>query len=318
MVGGLPAFPGQTAGDDFFNCTHALSVSTRRLPRDERLRDEPTISGPASWNFCSVAAVGVGTITTVEETEAAIAGGAGFIVTLITDTDTGIVAAAVAAGIPVYPGGMTPTELFAGWKAGATAVKISPASQVGQGFLNDLRGLFPNIQAVPSGGVGVAEAVEWIRAGALAVSVGCPLLGDAFKGVADSVGVDETFNILQGAGPGSLGHDVSVEAAGAAASLQTVLDATRRGGTVVQREILPKDKVSISLSELGLRELTVFGSQLFETELDEAVELLAGHPFLAQIISHDFPLHEAEAAFAMALDSAASSKVVIKVGALEA
>ncbi|NKG19896.1 bifunctional 4-hydroxy-2-oxoglutarate aldolase/2-dehydro-3-deoxy-phosphogluconate aldolase [Paeniglutamicibacter terrestris] len=124
--------------------------------------------------------IGVGTITTVEDAEAAIAGGAGFIVTPITDPQ--IVATAVAAGIPVYPGGMTPTELFAGWKAGATAVKIFPASQVGPGFLKDLRGPFPDIQAVPSGGVDVAEAVEWIRAGALAVSVGGPLLGDAFKG----------------------------------------------------------------------------------------------------------------------------------------
>ncbi|WP_262495369.1 zinc-binding dehydrogenase [Paeniglutamicibacter gangotriensis] len=109
-----------------------------------------------------------------------------------------------------------------------------------------------------------------------------------------------------------------MEAAGAAASLQTMLDATRRGGTVVQLGILPRDAVSISLSELGLRELTVFGSQRFETELDEAVELLAEHKFLAEVISHDFPLAEAEAAFAMALDSTASSKVVIKVGALEA
>ncbi len=130
--------------------------------------------------YGTAADIGVGTITTVEEAEAAIAGGAGFIVTPITDTR--VVAAAVAAGIPVYPGGMTPTELFAGWKAGATAVKIFPASQVGPGFLKDLRGPFPDIQAVPSGGVGVAEAVEWIRAGALAVSVGGPLLGDAFNG----------------------------------------------------------------------------------------------------------------------------------------
>jgi 2-dehydro-3-deoxyphosphogluconate aldolase/(4S)-4-hydroxy-2-oxoglutarate aldolase len=124
--------------------------------------------------------IGVGTITTVEEAEAAIAGGAGFIVTPITDT--AIVRAAVKASVPVYPGGMTPTELFAGWKTGATAVKVFPASQVGPGFIKDLRGPFPDIQAVPSGGVGVAEAVEWIRAGALAVSVGSPLLGDAFKG----------------------------------------------------------------------------------------------------------------------------------------
>lgn len=131
--------------------------------------------------------------------------------------------------------------------------------------------------------------------------------------VASSIGVEETFNILHGDGPEKLGYDVSVEAAGAAASLQVVLDATRRGGTVVQLGILPRDAVSISLSELGLRELTVFGSQRFETELDEAVELLAEHPVLAQVISHDFPLHEAQAAFTMALDSAASSKILIKV-----
>ncbi|MBV1777670.1 L-idonate 5-dehydrogenase [Paeniglutamicibacter sp. ABSL32-1] len=136
--------------------------------------------------------------------------------------------------------------------------------------------------------------------------------------VASSMSVDETFNILQGEGPESLDYDVSVEAAGAAASLQTVLDATRRGGTVVQLGILPRDAVSISLSELGLRELTVFGSQRFETELDEAVELLAEHTFLAQVISHDYALHEAAAAFTMALDSAASSKVLIKVADLRA
>lgn len=132
------------------------------------------------------------------------------------------------------------------------------------------------------------------------------------------MGVDETFNIRQGEGPESLGCDESVEAAGAVASLQVVLDATRRGGAVVQLGILPRDAVSISLSELGLRELTVFGSQRFETELDEAVELLAEHKFLAEVIRHDLPLAEAGAAFAMALDSAASSKVLIKVGALEA
>jgi L-idonate 5-dehydrogenase len=161
----------------------------------------------------------------------------------------------------------------------------------------------------------LAAAVLKLRG---AVSVAIADLQPRALEVASSMGVEETFNILQGEGPESLGYDVSVEAAGAAASLQTVLDATRRGGTVVQLGILPRDAVSISLSELGLRELTVFGSQRFETELDEAVELLAEQSFLAQVISHDFPLQEAEKAFAMALDSAASSKVLIKVGTHEA
>lgn len=86
----------------------------------------------------------------------------------------------------------------------------------------------------------------------------------------------------------------------------------------MQQGILPRDAVSISLSELGLRELTVFGSQRFETELGETVELLVEHSFLAQVIIHDYPLDDAEAAFSMAQNSAVSSTVLIKVGAFEA
>ena len=77
---------------------------------------------------------------------------------------------------------MTPTELFASWSAGAAAVKIFPANQVGPGYLNDLRGPFPGIAAVPSGGVDLLGAEAWLRAGAAAVSVGGPLLGDALRG----------------------------------------------------------------------------------------------------------------------------------------
>lgn len=126
------------------------------------------------------AEIGVGTVTNAEEARTAIASGAAFIVTPVTETE--IVTACVEAGVPIFPGGLTPTELHRGWAAGASAVKIFPASQVGPGYVKDLRGPFPEIQVIPSGGVGVQEAIEWIKAGALAVSVGGPLLGDAFKG----------------------------------------------------------------------------------------------------------------------------------------
>lgn len=124
--------------------------------------------------------IGIGTITTTEETDRALDGEARFVVT--PATDTAIVTACAARNVPVYPGGLTPTELLAGWRAGATAVKIFPASTVGPGYLAQLRGPFPDLQVIPSGGVGVAEAPVWITAGALAVSVGGPLLQDAFTG----------------------------------------------------------------------------------------------------------------------------------------
>lgn len=124
--------------------------------------------------------LGVGTVTTAEDTETALDLGAAYVVAPITDPD--VITACTLRGVPVFPGGLTPTELHTGWKLGATAVKVFPASTVGPGYISQLQGPFPDIQIVPSGGVEIEDVPAWILAGALAVSLGGPLLGDAFKG----------------------------------------------------------------------------------------------------------------------------------------
>lgn len=124
--------------------------------------------------------LGIGTVTNLDQLDRAIEVGADYVVTPITSC--ALVERAVAAGMPIVPGGLTPTELFASWSAGASAVKVFPAGQVGPGYVKDLRGPFPDIAVVPSGGVDAAGAAAWLAAGAVAVSVGGPLLGDAFRG----------------------------------------------------------------------------------------------------------------------------------------
>jgi 2-dehydro-3-deoxyphosphogluconate aldolase / (4S)-4-hydroxy-2-oxoglutarate aldolase len=84
--------------------------------------------------------------------------------------------------VPVVPGGLSPTELAAGWDAGATAVKIFPAQTVSAEYLKHLRGPFPDLEAIPSGGIDLVATPEWLSVGAAAVSIGGPLLGDALKG----------------------------------------------------------------------------------------------------------------------------------------
>ncbi|RII95574.1 2-dehydro-3-deoxyphosphogluconate aldolase [Clavibacter michiganensis] len=126
------------------------------------------------------AVIGVGTVTRVEEVEQALAAGASFIVTPVTQG--AVIDAAVRAGVAVVPGGMTPTELHEGWTQGAAAVKVFPASAVGSGYLAQLAGPFPELRAMPSGGVALDDIGAWIAAGAVAVSLGGPLLGDAFAG----------------------------------------------------------------------------------------------------------------------------------------
>ncbi len=163
-------------------------------PVIEALRDggvlsvELTLSTPGAFEelprlldrFGDTVEIGVGTVTTAAEAETALDLGAEYIVTPITEPD--VITACTRRGVPVFPGGLTPTELHAGWKLGSTAVKVFPASTVGPGYVSQLRGPFPDIQVVPSGGVNIEDVPAWIRAGALAVSLGGPLLGDAFKG----------------------------------------------------------------------------------------------------------------------------------------
>ncbi|GAP60074.1 KHG/KDPG aldolase [Arthrobacter sp. Hiyo1] len=118
--------------------------------------------------FGDAVEIGVGTVTTPAEAETALDLGAAYIVTPITEPD--VITACTRRGVPVFPGGLTPTELHTGWKLGATAVKLFPASTVGPGYISQLRGPFPDIQVVPSGGLTIEDVPAWIRAGALAVS----------------------------------------------------------------------------------------------------------------------------------------------------
>lgn len=130
--------------------------------------------------YANTADVGVGTVLDTTEASKAIDSGAQYLVTPTMNLP--VIDLAVRNQIAVFPGGLTPTELAAGWNAGATAVKIFPAQTVGAGYLKHLRGPFPDLQAVPSGGVDLDASRQWLAAGAVAVSIGGPLLGDALKG----------------------------------------------------------------------------------------------------------------------------------------
>ena len=130
--------------------------------------------------YAHAADVGVGTVRTESEAQRAMDDGAQYLVTPTISLP--VVTLAVERQVAVFPGGLTPTELAAGWDAGATAVKIFPAETVGAAYLKHLRGPLPDLEAIPSGGVDLDATREWLQAGAVAVSIGGPLLGNALKG----------------------------------------------------------------------------------------------------------------------------------------
>lgn len=122
--------------------------------------------------------VGMGTVRTVEHVRMAADAGASFIVTPTVSLAVG--AAAAAAGLRWYPGAATPTEIETAWTAGATAVKVFPAGVLGGvRFIREVRAPLDDVALIPTGGVQVADIADYLAAGALAVGMGSPLLGDA-------------------------------------------------------------------------------------------------------------------------------------------
>lgn len=127
------------------------------------------LSGRADGPFV----LGAGTLLTRDQLGAARRAGAEFGVTPLRDLD--MLAAAIEAGLPFIPGGMTPTELAAAWDAGATFVKLFPASAVGPQFIRELHGPLPDIEVIPTGGVDPTNAAAFLAAGAVAVGLGSAL-----------------------------------------------------------------------------------------------------------------------------------------------
>ncbi len=122
------------------------------------------------------AELGAGTILTTADAVAAEEAGASYLV-------TPAVTEAVSYGrLPVLAGAFTPTEVVTALNAGATAIKLFPAFHGGEQYLRALRDPFPSVPFVPVGGVSADAATAYLRAGAVAVGVGSPLVGDAADG----------------------------------------------------------------------------------------------------------------------------------------
>ena len=125
--------------------------------------------------------LGAGTVIDPETALKVIDAGAQFVVSPVFRRT--VVSACHDRGVAAMPGCFTPTEILDAWEAGADIVKVFPATALGPGFFKDVRAPLPQIKMMPTGGVTLDNAGDWIRAGAVAVGVGTALL-DA-KAIAD-------------------------------------------------------------------------------------------------------------------------------------
>lgn len=114
--------------------------------------------------------IGAGTLIDQDQTQRAIAARAQFLFT--PHVDPGLIQIATQAGVPIIPGALSPTEIVMAWQAGASSVKVFPVQAVGgTRYIQSLQGPLGDIPLIPTGGVTLENAKEFIEAGAIGVGL---------------------------------------------------------------------------------------------------------------------------------------------------
>lgn len=114
--------------------------------------------------------IGAGTVCTEKDLEVALSAGAQFIVTPILNEQ--VIRKCVEAQIPVFPGALTPSEIYQAWSWGASLVKVFPASAFGPGYIREVLAPLDEIQLMPTGGISLQNMADYYRAGAKGFGLG--------------------------------------------------------------------------------------------------------------------------------------------------
>lgn len=118
--------------------------------------------------------IGTGTLFNLQQLQEAIASGAQFLFT--PHFDSAMVQAAQEKNVPIIPGALTPTEIVTAWSQGASCVKVFPVQAVGGAdYIKSLQGPLGQIPLIPTGGVTLENAKEFLQAGAIAVGLSSEL-----------------------------------------------------------------------------------------------------------------------------------------------
>lgn len=117
--------------------------------------------------------LGMGTLTEPAQAEEAKAAGANYLVSPFFEPE--LARAMVATGLATMIGALTPSEIFAAYRAGSDVVKVFPGSAVGPSYIKAVKGPLPHIPMMPTGGVNAGNLADWFAAGVVAVGAGSEL-----------------------------------------------------------------------------------------------------------------------------------------------
>lgn len=127
----------------------------------------------AVTKYSDVLNVGAGTVCSSADLEIALNSGSQFIVTPIINEE--VIISCVDKNIPIFPGALTPTEIYKAWSLGASMVKIYPAGNLGANYIKDVKAPLNKIRMMPTGGIGLNNLADFFHSGADGFGIGSPL-----------------------------------------------------------------------------------------------------------------------------------------------
>lgn len=165
-----------------------------------------------------------------------------------------------------------------------------------------------------SGPIGLLAIFAAKRRGASVVTASDLIDGALTR--ATQMGADEVINVRDNELPENT-YDVVLECSGSSIAAQNALKAVKPAGRVGQIGMLPGTPVNITLAALGQKEITWVGSMRFNDEIDEAIQMIAEAPEVANVVTHVYDVDQAAEAFAMGHNSQESGKVLVRLPGAE-
>jgi len=131
--------------------------------------------------YSGILNIGAGTVCNQSDLDRALDYGAQFIVTPLINEE--VIRSCVNKHIPIFPGALTPSEIYKAWNLGASIVKIYPAGNFGANYIKDVKAPLDNVKMMPTGGISISNMKSFIAVGVDGFGIGSPLFD---KGIIDS------------------------------------------------------------------------------------------------------------------------------------
>lgn len=158
--------------------------------------DVETLIRYAVKEYSGVLNVGAGTVCSLPDLESALDYGAQFIVTPLVNED--VVKRCVNMDIPIFPGALTPSEIYKAWTLGASIVKIYPAGNFGASYIKDVKAPLDKVRMMPTGGISLKNMQSFLEVGVDGFGIGSPLFDKSLINARDWCGLEKHFKEFVG------------------------------------------------------------------------------------------------------------------------